>query len=503
MKELLDIDETTASALIREIQDDLQKIGLYDGQVDGIFGKYTEAALLQFSNVLSLDSNLDDQSQQVKDKLLGLPEVVGELLQINGQGDRLFQKFWNEQQLLTNMGQVSDAHLGFLDRGAKGTPAGTVHDLPNRNFAPSPFLAQASQFTQRLAQQPDGVHVTAYKEIETIADSAVRVRFRPFPNIGVLPPIEEVGLEFLHPDITEACVTTATIIKGQLLTRWIGRNALRNAQFWSTTKIIPLLYTIAAANRKSPTLPINQCWVTDKARSMAYNFGDLASRICTYEEMNGMTSNALAAMFKQFTSPQDLEKWLKSVTGNQQLVFQGRYGEAPFLPLPYLMGGANHALVLESSTQAHRGDNLISAYDLTRVITQMAWHRHLAPSQRIPAVQWHSLSTLIEAMSLDTARYFDAAFSALGLEKFISQPVVLSKMGFGYSDQRQRTELTYSAYVQFIDHLQPVPKWRSVCITLRAAKDLKQPKREALEIDARVAAEVTKILRYLVTEELI
>ena len=410
MKDLTDIDESTASDLVREIQDDLQKIGLYDGKVDGIFGKYTEAALLQFSNVLSLDSNLDPQSQEIKNKLLGLAEVVGELLQINGQGDRLFQKFWNEQQLLVNMGQVSDEHLGFLDRGAKGTPAGSVHDLPNRNFAPSPFFAEANQFTQRLGQQPDGIHVATHKEIETLAGSSVRVRFRPFPNAGALPPIEEVGLEFLHPDITEACVATGTIIKGQLLTRWMGRNALANAQFWSTTKIIPLLYTLTAANIKSPTLPINQCWVTDKARSVAYNFGDLATRICTYEEENGMTSNALAAMFKQFTDPQSLERWLKSITGNQGLVFQGRYGEAPFLPLPYLMNGADQAFVLESSTQAHRGDNLISAYDLTRVITQMAWHRHLIPSQRIPGAQWHSLATLIEAMSLDTARYFDAAF---------------------------------------------------------------------------------------------
>jgi hypothetical protein len=503
MKDLIDIDQSTASDLVREIQDDLQKIGLYDGQVDGIFGKYTEAALLQFSNVVSLDSNLDSQSQEVKNKLLSLPEVVGELLQINGQGDRLFQKFWNEQQLLVNMGQVSDAHLGFLDRGAKGTPTGTVHDLPNRSFAPSPFFAQANQFTQRLGQQPDGIHVITHKEVEILAGSSVRVRFRPFPNVGALPQIEEVGLEFLHPDITEACVVTGTIIKGQLLTRWMGRNALRNAQFWSTTKIIPLLYTIAAANRKSPRLPINQCWITDKARTVAYNFGDLASRICTYEETNGMTSNGLSAMFKQFTTPQNLEGWLKSITGNQKLVFQGRYGEAPFLPLPYLMGGPEHSLVLESSTQPHRGENLISAYDLTRVVTQMAWHRHLTPSQRLPGAQWHSLATLVEAMSLDTARYFDAAFSALGLERFISQPVILSKMGFGYSDQRKRTELTYTAYVQFVDHLQPIPKWRSVCISLRAFKDLKQPKREALEIDARMAAEVTKILRHLVTEELI
>jgi hypothetical protein len=81
-------------------------------------------------------------------------------------------------------------------------------------------------------------------------------------------------------------------------------------------------------------------------------------------------------------------------------------------------------------------------------------------------------------------------------------------MGFGYSDQRKRTELTYTACVQFIDRLAkshdlPVPKLRSVNMTLRAAIDLQDPVREALEIDARMAATVTEILRRIVTEELI
>jgi len=40
-------------------------------------------------------------------------------------------------------------------------------------------------------------------------------------------------------------------------------------------------------------------------------------------------------------------------------------------------------------------------------------------------------------------------------------------------------------------------------MTLRAALDLKDPDREALEIDSRMAATVTEILRRIVTEELI
>jgi hypothetical protein len=111
-------------------------------------------------------------------------------------------------------------------------------------------------------------------------------------------------------------------------------------------------------------------------------------------------------------------------------------------------------------------------------------------------------------MGCDTARYADVALSALGLQYFISNPVVISKMGFGYSDERKRTELTYTACIQFVDQLakspdHPSPKQRSVNMTLRAALDLKNPKQESLEIDARMAATVTEILRRIVTEELI
>jgi hypothetical protein len=292
-----------------------------------------------------------------------------------------------------------------------------------------------------------------------------------------------------------------------MLARWIGRNALSNVQFWSSTKILPLLYTICQANQVQPNQAIANCGIFDpKGSKTSRTFAEMAQRICAYEETNGMTSNGLSAMFKQFTTPLALQDWLKKITGNQKLTFQGRYGEAPYIEQPILrdVTGAN---VISGVKDPHRGDNLISAYDLTRVVSQIAWHRHLAPANRLPA-QWHSLSTLINAMGQDTARYIDAAIMALGLSYFIDKPVVISKMGFGYSDQRKQTELTYTACIQFIDllaksHDLPLPKVRSVNMTLRAVLNLKDPVREALEIDARMAATVADILRRIVTEELI
>jgi hypothetical protein len=485
----------------------LQQLGLYDGQVDGLYGKLSEAAFVQFANALSIDTILDANSQTYTNSLLQIPAVVRHLLKIIGEGDRLSTKFTNAQRILVNMGQADSNYLGFLDRGVNGSIAGSKKGLPNRNFAPSPLLSHIPTYADRLASLPDGVNVVSYGEVAMLNGSQMRVRFRPYPALGVIPNIENVGLEFLHSSIEEACICIGSMVNGQMLTRWIGRNPLSNVQFWSSTKILPLLNTICQANLAQPNQAIANCGVSDvQGNKTPRTFAEMAQRICAYEESNGMTSNGLSAMFKQFTTPLLLQDWLKKITGNQTLTFQGRYGEAPYIDEPILRD-VTGTDVINGVKDQHRGDNLISAYDLTRVVSQIAWHRHLAPANRITA-QWHSLSTLISAMGQDTARYVDAAIVALGLSYFIDNPVVISKMGFGYSDQRKQTELTYTACVQFVDRLAtshdlPLPKLRSVNMTLRAVLNLKDPVREALEIDARMAATVAEILRRIVTEELI
>jgi hypothetical protein len=498
----LSLDELTKS------QADLQQLGLYDGEVDGLYGRLTEAAFVQFANALSIDTILDINSQAITNRLLQMPAVVKHLLKIIGDGDRLLQKFTNSQRIFVNMGQSDSNHLGFLDRGVRGCIAGSMKSLPNRNFAPSPLLKYIPTYPDRLASLPDGINVVSHGDIAMIAGSQVRVRFRPYPELGIIPNIETIGLEFLHSSIQEACICIGSVVNGQMLTRWIGRNPLRNVQFWSSTKILPLLYTIGKANQAQPNQAIANCAIADsQGKQASHTFSEMAQRICNYAETDGMTSNALAAMFKQFTTPLELQAWLKQITGNQNLSFQGRYGETPYIEKPILRDATGQNM-LNPSSVPHRGDNLISAYDLTRIISQIAWHRHIPPTKRLPFAQWHSLSPLITAMGQDTARYVDAAIAALGLQYFIGDPVVISKMGFGYSDQRKRSELTYTACIQFVDRLAtsqdlPLPKLRSVNMTLRAALDLRSPDREALEIDNRMAATVAEILRRIVTEELI
>jgi len=388
---------------------------------------------------------------------------------------QVFQHFLAQEEGFTA------AKLPFLDRGIEKSPC-----QPDLGVYPA-----------RLQQKPGADHSAGRGK--TLGN------FQPYPPIGQIPAIDESALEFLHPDIEVACVCVGDFLKGNLVTRWLGRNALKSLQLWSTTKIIPLLHVISEANRKFPSVSLENCWVRSADHPTGYRFYDLAEDVVSYHEKIG-TSNGLAAMFKQFFSPQELERWVKTITGNQSLEFQGRYGENPFISRPELWSRELHRTVLKSGAVEHRGNNFISTYDLTRFITLLGWHYYLPKQARLPGVQGHSLATLMRACGTDSARYADVAIARLGLDQVITSPVILSKLGFGRSDLRDRTENVYVALVQFLDGLQQTetqsPRLRTVSFALMGAKDLSDGDREATELDARMATEVTEILRRLVMDEL-
>jgi hypothetical protein len=161
---------------------------------------------------------------------------------------------------------------------------------------------------------------------------------------------------------------------------------------------------------------------------------------------------------------------------------------------------------LTSSSPVYQGSNSLTPYDLTRMVSMLAWHHHLPLEARFPGAQWDSLECLVRAMGNDTARYIDVAIDHLGLTNAIRSPVIISKLGFGRSSIRDRTELVYVGLVQFVDK-QPKAQGkpsvlRTVAMALLSAKDYNDRNREATELDARMAAEITEILRRIVTQEL-
>ncbi|MEL6471748.1 MAG: S-layer homology domain-containing protein [Cyanobacteria bacterium J06623_4] len=411
----------------------------------------------------------------------------------------------------------------LLGQALRIPPEERLHKFPGlekpRKDLFKAFFAQEDGFNaEKLAFLDRGIRRSPYRN--DVAKAAVRLQTptaipqplsnaAAYPSRGELPVIDLGGLDFLSPNILSGCVCVGTVEGGQLKARWLGRDALTNRQMWSSTKFVPLLNLIDRANATAPLADMDRCRIraAGSRDSRGHTFNELAAGIMTYDNRIA-TSNSLAAMFKHFNTPSGLEQWMQKLTGNRKLSFQGRYGEVPFLASPELWDTKTRQVLVTSPGKRHQGENLVSTYDLTRLMTMAGWHWRLPKRAIIPNAQGHSLDSVLRAMGVDTARYVDVALETLELSAVVQSPVILSKSGFGRSDQRDRTELTYCAMVQF--SLPRPGAWDptashqqySFALTLIAAQRTGNAHQEARSVDALMTAEVTEIIRRLVTQQL-
>ncbi len=384
--------------------------------------------------------------------------------------------------------QANSDKLAFLDRGIQT----------------SSYRKEIKNYPDYLKQKPDGIKVISY-----IPPSNNLLKFSPFPSLGTLPQIDVQSLNFLHEDIKQACVCIGTFVDGKIQTKWLGKNSFTKAQFWSATKIVPLINTVCQVNIKYPDCDIKNCAIRDgDGQQDDIPFDDLATDMISYTE-NIATSNSLGAMFKRFETRVGLEQWLKKTTGNNDLNFRSDYGEDPFLENPQIFDTIKQKVLLIAAENSPLQDNFVSAYDLTKLISTLGWHYHLEQRSRLRGAQWNSLKSIVTAMGNDTARYGDQAIKTLGLDSVISSPVIISKLGQGISSIRGTVETIYVALMWFIDDRPKTAgkpaKLRTLAMTLRGTKalaDVSNTDRLAIELDARICAEVTEILRQLFAEEL-
>jgi hypothetical protein len=370
-----------------------------------------------------------------------------------------YTQFWEQEA------GCDSERLAFLDWGIDRSPYGN----------------QIGEYGDRLKQLP---------QLSSIPG-------QEYPPVGELPiMIDEQGLDFLHPDIKNACIAVGGWHEGQFQTRWLGRNALEKVQFWSATKIFPLINTLGQLTGGLEGLAIgDRLSDGEHYRQNYYPFEGILEDLVTYEGKY-YSSNAIAATLKCFQTYAGLEQWVKDLTGQTDLNFQGLYGEEPFTPTPQIVDSDNIRLsaVESKSRSTQPGENLIPAYALTRILSMVGWHDHLPQSGQIPGLDGGKINLLASCLGKDTARFVDLAIATLAVD--IQNPIILSKMGFGYSSSRRRTEMTYTGFVQF-EYQNQV---KSLTLTLRGAKALNGPdqkareNQEATEIDARMATEITEIL---------
>jgi hypothetical protein len=105
---------------------------------------------------------------------------------------------------------------------------------------------------------------------------------------------------------------------------------------------------------------------------------------------------------------------------------------------------------------------------------------------------------VVEGLGHDSARYIDAALENLGLVDAVASPVIISKLGYGAETADPEIDaLTYAAFAQFSDLRSGQPRQRSFALALR----IPTSPGAGVRHDARMAAEVTEIVRRVFAEE--
>ncbi|MBI4867216.1 MAG: hypothetical protein HY816_09715 [Candidatus Wallbacteria bacterium] len=356
------------------------------------------------------------------------------------------------------------SHLSFLDRGLRS----------------SPFRADAASISVQLAS-PAGRENAKGEEM---------------PARGRMPRvIEGSTLAGLHPVIKSACVVSASVGPEGLRARWSGRDATVNTQYWSATKILQAFNLVSLVNARRPGVPLDDMVVRPAGGgSPTIRVSDLLQDIVSYDAGPGR-SNAGAETLGRFFLREQRQAALRALTGHA-VQFAGAYGGGSLIARPELATRSGEVIARAPASVGVPGPNLISAYDLTRVLAMAAWHPHLEESARLPDAQWHSVQTVLQAMGHDSARYLDVAIQSLGLKGKIAAPVLASKLGFGVSSASGITELTYTAVIQFTDLRHSNRPVRRACFSLKGVHS------NAVELDARIAVEVTEIVRLLANERL-
>ena len=316
--------------------------------------------------------------------------------------------------------------------------------------------------------------------------------FTDYPKRGKKPEINDKGLSFLHEDIKEACICLGSFHNGKLQTKWLGRNALDNGEFWSGTKIIPLVYLLQRSNQEKPLAdPYDYVikGITNQKTEAHLQFSKVAQDIVSYQKdfskNQEYSSNSLATMLKLLLPQKKLEKWLKDVTGNEKLVFQGKYSKKPFIDQPQLIDSSTGENIFSTDDkQAKFCDcNVLSAYDLTRIISLIGWHHYLPQKAQFEKIQNSSLAILIEALGKDPARLTNLAISELGMQEKLKNVVILSKLGNGSTSYRHRTEAVYVALIQAIDCRTKPARQIMLSMTLKGGLALEGRYKDDLKYD--------------------
>lgn len=464
-------------ALVIEIQTKLANLGFYPGGawIDGDLGKissFSWKGLINFCTKVggvSIPSDSVAINQDIAQKLLNTKQVDSVLNTANQTS------IFNHFQTIQPKSPIVNGN----------TPASA---FVSRTINKSPFQTIINDYPKHLEQKPDGTSIISYGNSFTLSTGGI-VNFSDYPDRGTKPTINN-GLNFLSSNISHACVCVGSFNDSgsPIKAHWLGKNADTPVTlWWSTTKFIGVLNTVCQINQNSINTDVDDCVI----ESPRHRFNDLLKDMVTYQ---GQSSNAIGALFKRFSKREVLNDWIEAQTGSNSLNFTGSYSEPELINPAKVKDTTTGNIVLSSGAKgAATTTNSLSAYDLVRLISMLGWHLHLPNNAKLPSAQWKSLESVVRAMGHDTARYVDVALETLGVVNVISEPVIISKVGWG-NVSASSGSMTYTAFVKFVDRRTTPSKLRTFALALRCLTPNDFDSR-----DTNLAAAVTEIVRRILT----
>lgn len=479
--------------LVMEIQSKLANLGFYPGGgwIDGDIGSdgrdtFTWKGLGTFCQAVgltSLPTTAIAINKDIAQKLLSTKQIDSVLKTATQSSILARLQAIQAKSLIVNGNTPSSAFVA-------------------RTLAKSPFQPFVGDYPTFLAQKPDGATITSYGDSFTLSTGTV-VNFSDYPNLGQQPAIDNTGLNFLSSNISHACLCIGSFSDdgSQIKAHWLGKNALNSTNlWWSTSKFIGVLNAVCQINQKSINTDVDDCVITKSTgTSTRHRFHDLVKDMVSYQ---GLSSNAIGVLFKSFTKREDLSNWIKQLTGNSTLDFRGSYGEDPLVSPAKVTDTTittGNPVLSSTAVGAATNTNSLAAYDLVRLISMLGWHLHLPATAKLPSAQWKSLESIVRAMGNDTARYVDVALETLGVVNVISEPVIISKVGWGDVSATSGS-MTYTAFVRFVDRRFTPAKLRTFAFTLRCPTPMSSGNFDGR--DTNLAVAVTEVIRRILTEEL-
>lgn len=289
-------------------------------------------------------------------------------------------------------------------------------------------------------------------------------------------------------------IPSPSILTNGNLTRYnrflcLGEKSVTDAfQTWSSSKVFAMAFAAGALRSDPPrssvsSIGTHMAGVCDsgslgldaftQGKNGVTPLGDLATIITTYDTTKKYTSNSLSRYFntigRRAREHSLVTLWLGNVSTSSQPVdvqsLGGDYGEPAPSDLSYTLSSHSSPSKFECpvphDTEKEIFPNMLSSLSHAELVRRIALHREIPTALRFPDAEWADMQEILYGaapslffpglqfggMTADIGIFLQAAINITEVQKISNGNWrIASKLGAGYSNERNRGEIVTDGY---------------------------------------------------------